>query len=70
MSLEAFQKLLEILRPAISVDLLKSRNSMPDSEPIFPELVMHIGLRWLAGGAYTDIRDTTRISTTDFSLSM
>ena len=46
MSLVAFQKLLllEILRPAISVNLVQSRNSVPDSDPIYPELIMHIGL--------------------------
>ena len=36
---------------------------MPDGDPIYPELTMHIGLRWLAGGPYADIRDTTGIST-------
>ena len=37
---------------------------MPDSDPIYPELIMQIGFRWLAGGACADIRDTTGISTT------
>jgi hypothetical protein len=63
MSLEAFQKLLGILRPMITVDVIKSRNSTPDSEPIYAELVMHIGLRWLAGGAFADLRDTAGVST-------
>ena len=66
MSLVAFQKLLllEILRPAISVNLVQSRNSVPDSDPIYPELIMHIGLWWLDVGAYAHICDTTGISTT------
>ena len=34
------------------------------SDPIYPELIMHIGLRWLDGGAYADILDTAGISTT------
>jgi hypothetical protein len=62
MSHDAFQTLLDILRPTITVDVVKSRNSTPSSEPIYPELVMHIGLRWLAGGAFADIRDTVGVS--------
>ena len=63
MSHDAFKNLLEILRPMITVDVVKSCNSMPSSEPIYPELVMHIGVRWLAGGSYADIRDVAGVST-------
>ncbi len=59
MNLETFNKLLEILRPKITVDYIKSMNSTPNaSEPIYPELVMHVGIRWLAGGVYHDIEDS------------
>ena len=54
MSYDAFNTLLELLRPSISCDLIKSKNCTP--EPIYPELVMAIGLQWLAGGSYLDIK--------------
>ena len=63
MSLNTFNKLLAILRQDITVNVVKSRNSMPESEPIYPELIMHVGIRWLAGGSYHDIRDHSGIST-------
>ena len=44
MSHAAFKIFLEILCPAITVDVVKSRNSTPNSDPIYPELVMHISL--------------------------
>ena len=63
MSLKTFQKLLAIIHCDITVDVIKAKNSMPDSEPIYPELVMHIGIRWLAGGSYHDIHDLSSVST-------
>ena len=37
--------------------ILKSLNSSGANEPIFPELVLAMSLRWLAGGSYIDIKD-------------
>jgi hypothetical protein len=66
MTLETFTKLLEILRPSITVDPIKSQNSTPGSSPIYPELVMAIGIRWLAGGSYHDIKDFCGVSRSSF----
>jgi hypothetical protein len=66
MTLETFNKLLEILRPYITVDPIKSQNSTPGSLPIHPELVMAIGIRWLAGGSYHDIKDFCGVSRSSF----
>jgi hypothetical protein len=66
MTLETFNKLCEILRPDITVDPIKSQNSTPRSLPIYPELVMAIGIRWLAGGSYHDIKDFCGVSKSSF----
>lgn len=62
MELETFNQLVDILRPMITVDEIKARNSAPNVDPIYPELVCAIGLRWLAGGRFADIRDWAGIS--------
>jgi hypothetical protein len=63
MTYDTFQKLLEILRSKITVDYMLSRNSVPGTDPIYPELVMHLAIRWLAGGMFGDIRDASGVST-------
>jgi hypothetical protein len=58
MSLEAFNQLLELLRPSITVDVVKSNASSglySSNQPIYPELILGIGLRWLAGGNLIEI---------------
>jgi hypothetical protein len=63
MELDTFNKILEKLRPLIVIDAIKSMNSTPDaSEPIYSELVMAVGIRWLAGGSYLDIHNYCGIS--------
>lgn len=52
MSLRAYNKLLDLLRDSITLDHSKAGGS----DLILPELVVAIGLRWLAGGSYIDIR--------------
>ena len=45
MSYDAFNKLLGILRPFITVNAIKSMNSCPESSgPIYPELIMAMGI--------------------------
>ena len=44
MSLESFNKLVDLLREEITVDFAKSSNSTRGNEPIFPELVVAAGL--------------------------
>jgi len=64
MSFETFTKLKGMLGDCIILDAAKSNNSTPDaSNHICPEIVMHIGLWWLAGGAHADIGDTAGVST-------
>ena len=58
MSLEAFNQLLELLRPSITVNVVKSNASSglySSNQHIYPELILAIGLRWLAGGNLIDI---------------
>jgi hypothetical protein len=52
MSLRAFRKLIGMLGESITLDHRRSGNAVP----ILPEIVAAIGLRWLAGGNYIDIR--------------
>ena len=49
----SFNLLCTLLRPSITVDVTRARAS--GAEPIYPELVMAVGLRWLAGGQWADI---------------
>lgn len=64
MSFDAFYHLLELLRPMITYDVIKSKNSC--DKPIFPELVLATGIRWLAGGSYIDIMDVYDYSQSSF----
>jgi len=52
MSHRAFKKLTSMLEIQIAGNYSKCGTS----EPIIPEIVVAIGLRWLAGGSYIDIR--------------
>ena len=67
MSIEAFNILVDILRPGIAVNYKMSMVSTPDaSDRIYPELIVAVGIRWLAGGSYHDIRKYIGISKTSF----
>ena len=61
MSETAFNDLVELLRPALKRVVYNSRSK----QPIFVELVVAIGLRWLAGGSYQEIEDVFGVSTTE-----
>ena len=56
----SFNLLCTLLRPSITVDVTRARAS--GAEPIYPELVMAIGLRWLAGGQWADICNSFCVS--------
>jgi hypothetical protein len=57
MSRTAFDDLVALLGERIEVDIIKSLNSTPHSnDRIFPEMVVAIGLRFLAGGKPLDIK--------------
>jgi len=60
MSLDAFNTLLELLRIMITPNLFKASNLC--DEPIYPEMVMAIGLRWLGGGSHHDLMDAYNLS--------
>jgi hypothetical protein len=57
MSEGAFCTLLDILREDITVDFTKSRNSTQGNDPIFPELILATGLRFLGGTSHKDLED-------------
>ena len=56
----SFNLLCTLLRPSITVDVTRARAS--GAEPIYPELVMAVGLRWLAGGQWADICNSFCVS--------
>jgi hypothetical protein len=60
MSLDVFNALLERLQLMITPSLFQTRKSC--NKPIYPEMVMVIGIRWLAGGSYHDLKDTFCVS--------
>jgi len=64
MSYDAFTTLLERLWPMITYDIVKALKSC--DEPIFPELVLATGLRWLAGGSYADIKNVYEFSRSSY----
>ena len=61
MSETAFNDLVELLRPALQRVVYNSRSK----QPIFVELIVAIGFRWLAGGSYREIEDVFGVSTTE-----
>ena len=64
MSYKTFHKLADMLRAKLTCDCVKSRASCAGMSglPFFPELVIAIALRWLAGGSYLDIKNAYRCS--------
>jgi hypothetical protein len=56
----SFNLLCTLLCPNITVDGMRARPS--GAEPIYPELVMAIGLRWLAGGQWANICNSFCVS--------
>jgi len=61
MSETAFDDLIGLLRSALKRVIYNSRSK----QPIFVELVVAIGLRWLADGSYQEIEDVFGVSTTE-----
>ena len=66
MSLLSFQKLADLLRPALSVDELQSERASSGRGPVLPELVIAMSLRWLAGGQWQDIKKVYGLSRSHF----
>ena len=64
MSLESFNKLLDVLSPRLQ---LKDKYAVVNgSEPISCEIMLHCAIRFLAGGSYHDIHATVNISKASF----
>ena len=66
MSVTSFDKLVNLLRPWLQVNLKQSRNASKGNQPIVPEIIMHCTLRYLAGGALHDIRVCAGLSVSSF----
>ena len=58
MSLEAFRNLKELLGPTICLKAYRS----PVPEPIYPELVMAVGIRYFSGGKCLDLKNVYGLS--------
>jgi DDE superfamily endonuclease len=56
MSFTAFCKLLDLLRDDLMTMTDSQHGGYHDTDAVEPELIMAIGIRWLAGGSYVDIR--------------
>ena len=56
MSFDAFDKLLDFLRDDLMTMTATQHGGYHDTDAVQPELIMAIGIRWLAGGSYVDIR--------------
>ena len=56
MSYKSFCKLVQLLRKSLTVDPNQSSRASKGEVPISPEIIMHVTLRYLAGGSVHDIR--------------
>ena len=66
MSQVSFQKLAELLRPALSVNESPSYCALSGSGLVLPELVIAMSLRWLAGGQWQDIEKVYGVNRSHF----
>jgi hypothetical protein len=62
MSLNTFEKLVNLLQSDIEPNEKKSRNSTSGNEPVSSELVVAARLRYLGGASYDDIVDIVGVS--------
>lgn len=58
----AFDELVDLLRPAIAVDEKRSVAGSNGNDPIYPEMMLSIGLRWLAGEVEKSLDEIHRVS--------
>ena len=56
MSFDAFNKLLDFLRDDLMTMSATQHGGYHDTDAVQPELIMTIGIRWLAGGSYVNIQ--------------
>jgi hypothetical protein len=69
MSPESFEKLVEILRPVLTVNATKAFARSP-AGPIIPEIRLHCLIRYIAGGSYLDICTLVSIPHSTFYYSL
>ena len=62
MTLPSFNRLVELLRPQITIDVRQSRISTRNNDPIYPEMVVGAGLRYLGGLYAKDMEHVFGIS--------
>ena len=67
---QSFEKLVKWLKPYLDVNGTKSSNSSSGVAPIDPHIQIFCLIRYLAGGAYQDIRVIAGISTRSFYSSI
>ena len=61
---KAFIRLVDLLLPFLPGDVTKSRNRC--THEIYPDIMVGIGIRYLAGGSYEDIREVYGVSVSGF----
>ena len=62
MPFDAFNELVEYLRPSVSVNEQRARAGGAGNDPIYPEMVCAIGVRFLAGEAEPSLDDVFGLS--------
>lgn len=59
---DAFYQLVDAIRPSITVDVKKSMAGSNGNDPIYPEMICSIGVRWLAGEMERSLEDCFGLS--------
>ena len=62
LSEDSFNKLVDILRPQVTVNMIQSKRSTSGNDSITPEIVVAVGLRYLAGEKKISLSDIFGIS--------
>ncbi len=63
---ESFCELVCLLSPSLMVNIKQGRNRNHGGDHVYVELIVHILLRYMAGGSFHDIRVTAGIATSTF----
>lgn len=61
MPFHSFVKLVNMIRPKITLDFIKSSNSSRGNVPIYPELIVGMSLRFLGGEVVKSLEDIYRV---------
>lgn len=66
MQYESFCELVRLLSPSLMVSVKQGRNRNQGGDHVYVELIVHVMLRYLAGGSYHDIRVTAGLAKSTF----